>query len=185
MKANQLNPWQPSLMIAWAALLSSCAVPHAIPPAMVPSVIASSAPPPPVKPPANWRDLPVTPGEWSWQLEGTLSVARFGLPGTASLVTLSCDRAAGQVLLARAGTGSEIPGIHIPMAISTTTGTRPLTSEPAVSQPGWVTVAIRVHDPILDAMAFSRGRFALDIAGLPMLALPSWPEVSRVVEDCR
>jgi hypothetical protein len=174
-----------ALMIAGAAQLSSCAVPHPIPPVMVPPVAVSPAPPPPVKPPANWRDLPVTPGEWSWQLEGNRSVARFGMSTAAPLVMLSCDRAAGQILLARAETGSEIPGIHIPMAISTTTGTRPLTSEPAVSQPGWVTVAIRVHDPILDAMAFSRGRFALDIAGLPMLALPSWPEVSRVIEDCR
>jgi hypothetical protein len=34
-------------------------------------------------------------------------------------------------------------------------------------------------------MAFSRGRFAIETAGLPTLYVPSWPEVSRVVEDCR
>ncbi len=118
-------------------------------------------------------------------MEGARSVARFGVPSAVPLVVLSCDRNAGQILLARAASGNEIPGDHVPMAISTTTGTRAMTSEPAVSEPGWVTAAIRLSDPILDAIAFSRGRFALDMAGLPMLALPSWPEVSRVIEDCR
>lgn len=184
MKATHRSPRLLGLCVTAAGLLSACAVPRVIPPAPVPPVVVRP-PPAPAPPPANWRDMPITPGGWSWQLEGTRSVARFGLPGVASLVTLSCDRAAGQVLLARTGTGAEIPGEHIPMAITTTTGTRPLTSEPAVSQPGVVTTALRAADPILDAMAFSRGRFALDTAGLPLLALPSWPEVSRVIEDCR
>ena len=38
---------------------------------------------------------------------------------------------------------------------------------------------------LLDAMAFSRGRFAIDVNGLPSLYLPAWPEVGRVIEDCR
>ena len=41
------------------------------------------------------------------------------------------------------------------------------------------------RDPLLDAMAFSKGRFAVEVAGLPTLYLPSWIEVSRVIEDCR
>ncbi len=187
MKANHLSRWLLFPVIAGVGLLSACAVPRVIPPAPapVPVIVAPPRLAPPPGPPTGWRDLPITPGEWRWQLEGTRSVARYGTPGAAPLVKLACDRAAGQVLLARAGSGAEIPGSHIPMAITTTTGTRPLTSEPAVSEPGWVTTAIRTTDPILDAMAFSRGRFALDTAGLPMLLLPSWPEVSRVIEDCR
>ena len=180
MKANFRFRRQLSLVIAGAGLLGSCAVPRVIPPVAAPPVAIRPTPPPP-GPPADWRDLPVTPGVWNWQREAGRSVARFAAPGTAPVITLTCDRAAGQVLLARAGIGEG----HVPMAISTTNGTRPLTSEPAVSGPGWVTTAIRTTDPILDAMAFSRGRFALDVAGLPMLALPSWPEVSRVIEDCR
>ena len=38
---------------------------------------------------------------------------------------------------------------------------------------------------LLDAMAFSSGRFAVDLPGRSVLYLPSWPEVSRVIEDCR
>ena len=71
------------------------------------------------------------------------------------------------------------------MAITTSTGTRPLLSEPLATRPGWITAQLRASDPILDAMAFSRGRFALDVAGLAPLYLPAWPEVARVIEDCR
>lgn len=113
---------------------------------------------------------------------GGRSTASFGLPGAGPLVTLACDRPITTVLLARSGAGGEA---HQPMAVTTTTGTRPLLSEPLLSPPGWLVAEIRARDPILDAIAFSRGRFVLDVAGQPILALPSWPEVSRVIEDCR
>lgn len=114
-------------------------------------------------------------------MEGNNSVARFAASGMAPVATLSCDRATGQVLLARTGTATT----HIPVSVSTTTGSRPLVSEPALSQNGWIVVPLRPHDAVLDAIAFSRGRFALDVAGLPTLTLPVWPELSRVIEDCR
>lgn len=48
-------------------------------------------------------------------------------------------------------------------------------------------VATRVDadDPILDAMAITKGRFAIETPGLPTLYIPAWVEVSRVIEDCR
>ena len=46
-------------------------------------------------------------------------------------------------------------------------------------------VPIAAADKLLDAIAFSRGRFALEAAGQETLYLPSWPEISRVIEDCR
>lgn len=47
-------------------------------------------------------------------------------------------------------------------------------------------VAVRsAGDAALDQIAFSRGRFAIETPGLPTLVLPSWPEVTRVIEDCR
>jgi len=125
--------------------------------------------------------MPITPGAWTWAMAGPRSVASFGTPGTAPLVTLTCEKLAGEVRLARAGNAAA----HIAMAVSTTTGSRPLVSEPAISPTGWVVAQIKLRDPLLDAIAFSRGRFALDVAGLPTLYLPSWPEVSRVIEDCR
>ncbi|GAA4721561.1 hypothetical protein H9L13_10040 [Sphingomonas lutea] len=40
-------------------------------------------------------------------------------------------------------------------------------------------------DPLLDAMAFSRGRIAVSVSGGPALVMPVAGEISRVVEDCR
>ena len=54
-------------------------------------------------PPADWRDAEQTPGIWNWALVNGRSTASFGLPGAAPLVSLSCDRTIGRVLLARAG----------------------------------------------------------------------------------
>jgi hypothetical protein len=48
-----------------------------------------------------------------------------------------------------------------------------------------LSAAIAAGDPLLDAMALSKGKFAVETAGLPPLFLPSWAEVSRVIEDCR
>jgi hypothetical protein len=42
-----------------------------------------------------------------------------------------------------------------------------------------------VSDPLLDQMAFSRGRFLVTIEGGPSLVVPAWPEVGHVIEDCR
>jgi hypothetical protein len=39
-------------------------------------------------------------------------------------------------------------------------------------------------DPLLDAIAFSRGRFGVTIDGRERW-FPAWPEIARVIEDCR
>lgn len=176
--------FQTLVTAALTLLLASCAAPQRPAPAPPPSAppLARPAPPaPPPRPAADWRDVPITPGEWRWSASTGRSTATFGPVGGAPLVQLTCERFLGEVRLARASAGTG----HVPIAITTTTGTRPLLSEPTIVMPGWITAQIRAADPILDAMAFSRGRFALDVAGEAPLYLPSWPEVSRVVEDCR
>jgi len=40
-------------------------------------------------------------------------------------------------------------------------------------------------DPVLDAVAYSRGRFAVAAAGQQPLVVPAWADISRIVEDCR
>ncbi len=46
-------------------------------------------------------------------------------------------------------------------------------------------VAIPARDPILDAMALTKGRFAIEAQGTQTLYIPAWAEVTRVIEDCR
>ena len=101
--------------------------------------------------------------------------------GAPALVTLTCDLRGRTVLLARAGDAPRA----VPMTIRTTFSLRGLTSDPAASRPGWITVRLAARDPLLDAIAFSRGRFSVEVTGLTPLYLPSWPELSRVIEDCR
>jgi hypothetical protein len=44
---------------------------------------------------------------------------------------------------------------------------------------------IATTDPILDAMAFSRGRVLVEMEGQQPVILPTWAEIARIVEDCR
>lgn len=176
------------LAVAVLFLPGACAVPTAPPPAPPPAPIprpVAVLPPPLPAPPADWRDAAQTPGDWRWALVDGRSRAGFSQPGAGELAALTCDRSAEQVLLARAGGGADSSEGHVAMAVTTTTGTRPLLSEPLLSPPGWLVVPLKAGDPILDAIAFSRGRFALEAQGLPTLTLPAWPELSRVIEDCR
>jgi hypothetical protein len=70
------------------------------------------------------------------------------------------------------------------MEILTETAQRALN---AANQPevGGVAATLTPGDPLLDAMALSKGRFAVAVDGAGMLIVPSWAEVSRVIEDCR
>jgi hypothetical protein len=38
---------------------------------------------------------------------------------------------------------------------------------------------------MLDKLAYSLGRTMIEASGTPTLILPAWPEVARVIEDCR
>ncbi len=110
-------------------------------------------------------------------MEGQQSVARFG----GNALALSCDRAAGLVTLMRPGTAEG----QVPMTVITSSQSRPLTGMAVATNPPVIAATLTARDGLLDAMAFSRGRFAIETHGLPTLYVPSWPEVSRVVEDCR
>ena len=60
-----------------------------------------------------------------------------------------------------------------------------MTSWPATPG-GTGTLAVRAaSDTVLDQIAYSRGRFAVEAQGLDTLILPAWAEVGRVIEDCR
>lgn len=47
------------------------------------------------------------------------------------------------------------------------------------------TVRFAANDALLDAIIFSRGKFLVAAADVPDLMLPPWPEIARVIEDCR
>ena len=50
---------------------------------------------------------------------------------------------------------------------------------------GGIGAVLAANDPLLDAIAFSRGRFVIEQPGRAPLVLPAWAEIERVIEDCR
>ena len=160
-------------------MLASCTAP------VVP--VASVGPPPAPRPtmvaappPLDWRDAPMTPGQWVWAAtRGASFVDERG----HTLLRLTCWRAPGmapQVALAVNGSVA-MPAL---MTITTSTLTRQVTAAP-LSGGTTAGVMLPAHDPLLDAMAFTRGRMAVEVAGMATMTLPTAPEISRVVEDCR
>lgn len=136
---------------------------------------------------ASWRDLPQTAGSWNYTAETTGSAVRFGQPGAPALLTLRCDRSRPALVLQRPGLGAG----QVPATITTSSTVRRLSAVPAgaagAAQNAAVPfeIVLAVRDPLLDAIAFSRGRFMLEMGGAQTLVLPAWSELGRVIEDCR
>ena len=125
---------------------------------------------------ANWIDAPATPGDWSWRSNGAETFAEFHSPSQQLLFQFNCTVDRDMVL---AMTSTSLAGNRL--RVRTETLDRTLT---AAAREGWLETRLDVADPLLDAMAFSRGRFAVE-AGTRALYLPAYPEITRVIEDCR
>ena len=71
------------------------------------------------------------------------------------------------------------------MTIRATSGLKTFPAANTGGTPPLVGAELAASDPHLDMMAYSRGKFVVQIKGTPDLIVPSWPEIARVVEDCR
>jgi hypothetical protein len=156
-------------------LASGCVAPREAapppPPAPRPAPTPAPAPPPPA---TDWRDRAYSPGDWSYARAGAASEAAYGAPGTP-LFTLRCEPVVRQVRLGWSGAPAGA------LTIRTTYGD---TLRAALPAPEGAQLVMSAGDPLLDQLAYSRGRFML-ASGAQELILPAWPEVARVVEDCR
>lgn len=151
-----------------------------VPRTVAPPPEPAPAPPPPAPPPAppapapeppgDWRDVPLSAGDWSLR-ERTAS---FGEAG-ATVFAIRCD--GGRISLARLGA----PGGRT-LSVRTTYGDRVL---PASGEGGALVATLAANDALLDEIAFSRGRFLVRTEGAAPLFLPAWPEPTRVIEECR
>ena len=113
--------------------------------------------------------------------EPSESLALFGERPDSPVFILRC--ANGVVGLAREASNSTLASRV--MVVRTETRTRNLIAD-AVSAPRRLIAAeLSPRDPLLDAMAITKGRFAVEVEGERTLYLPAWAEVTRVIEDCR
>lgn len=132
---------------------------------------------------SDWRDWPITPGTWTYRADARGSLALFGEPDTDARFVVRCDRGAGRIYLSRAGDATNASGGAI--TVRTSTLARAVPAQPTGAALPYVAATLTPRDPLLDAMAFSRGRFIVELGTLPKLAIPAWAEIGRVIEDCR
>ena len=119
------------------------------------------------------------PGRWSWTPTVDGSEATFLDSAGRPQLWLHCMRGARTVTVARPASGAA----PLLMLWSTSQSRDLLASyNPAT---GRITAQLSGVDPLLDALAFSRGRIGVGVSGTPPLVAPAWPEIARVVEDCR
>jgi hypothetical protein len=163
------------------ALAGCVPAPSTPPPAPAPRPVPAPAPAPPPAPTlgADWRDWPLTPGDWRYRTASGGGIATYGVAGVAPVATLRCDLAARRVTLSRTGAAPAT------LTLRTTSAVRALPAAPAAGAPGMLAIGFAANDSFLDALGFSRGRFVIEGGGLPVLVIPAWPEILRVVEDCR
>lgn len=155
--------------------LVACVAPKE--PVHVPPAAAPAGPVDIAAPPigGDWRDVPLSAGTWTYLPGGDGSVAAFGGAGRP-VFTVRCEAASRTVAFQRPGAVAAGTATVI-----TSYGTRRLATGALPDGIGWRMAA---RDPLLDQIAFSRGRFVVEGMG-PRLVLPAWGEVARVIEDCR
>lgn len=148
-----------------------------------PAPTPAPAPPPVVQEPVyeNFLDAPQTPGNWTYNDGNGFSYALFAPAGQPARFGIECMKPSREIRLVRgtAGTGPT------PMRIRTETTQRLMTATPSADGRPMLIATLPASDNLLDAMALSRGRFAVETGGVETLYLPAWAEVTRVIEDCR
>ena len=164
--------------LAAAAMLASCA-PRPAPPAPTPPprpAPSPSAPPPLPAPPVDWRDAPLSPGDWTYRGGPDDPQPSATFQSQQLAFVLRCERNR-EIMIGVSG--AQAPAF----TIRTTYGERRLPATPVRFE--GVLASLAPSDSLFDQMAFSRGRFLVQPDGGPALILPAWPEIARVVEDCR
>lgn len=163
----------------FALVVAGCVAPPSEPPR--PPLGPPPTPPPLSSVPLNgdWRDWPVTKGTWRYQRDNRGSRAIFAPPQTVTRLELRCDPANRRVLIVREG---QTDGRF---TIRTSSTTRTIQVRPINAASLERAAELAGRDPLLDAIAFSRGRFVIEQTGAPTLVVPVYAEIGRVIEDCR
>lgn len=160
------------------AVLAGCVAPTRTPAPAPPPPPVTVAPPPVTTPPGPPADTGVEPGLWSYAATPGGSAARFGVTPQAAILAIQCDRATRGVSMM---VSRSVPAVGGNVTLRASSLVKSIAAEGSGT---FATIRLTARDPILDALAFSRGRFGVALDGVER-AYPAWPEVTRVVEDCR
>ena len=118
-------------------------------------------------------------GSWTYAATAGGAEATFRNSAAQPQLFLTCVRASRQVLIARPAAAAA-PTLQL--WASNASRNLPASFNPATRR---IQATLAASDTLLDAMALSRGRIAVGIAGQPAIVAPAWGEISRIVEECR
>jgi hypothetical protein len=118
-------------------------------------------------------------GSWSYAATGGGSEARFADGSGNPQLWMHCTRATRRVTIAKTASAAA-PVLNV--WTSSLTRSVPASFNPATAR---LTIELAPFDPLLDAIATSRGRVGFSAGTQPALVVPPWAEASRVIEDCR
>lgn len=166
------------------ALLAACSTPEPAPaPKPQPPQIATPAPTPtPVQQPTGkWVDWPLASGDWVYRQDQRGSLALFGIPNSDATLLIRCDQNQNRIFISRVGSVGNVAS----MTLRASSGLQTFPARNSGGTVPYTAISLAPDDYILDRIAFSRGRFAVQTTGQTSLAIPIWPEFTRVVEDCR
>jgi hypothetical protein len=119
------------------------------------------------------------PGTWTYAATPGASEANFTDASARSQLTIRCTRASRIVTILKPTAGAA-PFLWV--WTSSQSRNLPATYDVASAR---VSAQLAAFDPLLDAMAASRGRIGFSTSGLAALVVPPWGDVGRVIEDCR
>ena len=163
--------------------IAAC-VPQVAPPPAPPVATNEPAPQPPptavdttlaIEP--DWLDKPASPGAWNLLNSGSAQRLAFQQTGQAAPFALQCSGGITRVT-------ADVP-VGSTMIVATETATRTFALNQADAETGRAFTELSTRDPFLDAIAFSRGRFAVAVTGQSNVYLPARPAITRFLEECR
>ena len=175
------RPFFPAFPLLVLALAACSIAPPEPAPAPQPTMPVAAPSPTPSQPQGEWIDWPITPGEWIYRKDSRGSLALFGQTDRDAVFIIRCDQSRRQLLLSRSGS----VGGNANMVLRASAGLQSYPAANSGGTPHYAAIAVSPRDMMMDRIAYSRGRFAVETDGLESLAIPVWPEFSRVVEDCR
>lgn len=118
-------------------------------------------------------------GNWTYAATAEGSEASFASTSGSAQIFVHCTRATRRISIAKTASAAA-PMLNV----WTSSLTRPVPSafNPATAR---LTIDLANYDPLLDAIATSRGRIGFSAGSEAALVLPAWAEAAHVIEDCR
>ena len=148
----------------------------------LPACSAQTPAPTPAQSETDWQDVPLAPGTWVYRQDDRGSLALFGEPNEDAVFLVRCNQVDRRIFFSVAGNLETASGT---MAFQATHGEKSYAAQNSSGEQPYVVTATDANDDYLDTIAFSRGRIAITVTGHALVTIPTWPEMTRIFEDCR